>query len=922
MASQQLYSRVPAKMSMYNRSDSFDTFACSADLDREFVEKDLAPFCENKPSQQEAALLRTQKLENGYYQFVTKDGIMVQSSIAYIPMDYTGERSTYLVHNLVYTAQEMHAVLSQPDYDLLNPDMFLGSLDGFDVTNPQAKPLREYPMVDFANKAWEGTEWLLKTYDLTTIKRFIYAMLAAACGKVKSVYFMLSSSQDTSLESLRFLNAMLQIMPYHVRPELSFATRMSDINRFGNVKLKALNMLLPHVPKSKGVIFDFKSKAVEGVKDEDITANGQMVEFFYSLLANDALRREFLMATHHAVNAVPALGAMNLKALSDLVFLFRASSGMYDVDAILPNDDKVTDFFLIYEKARPALTDEYRINACKVLERYPQTHTAIPKTVFAKLGKIYGTEIPGTKHVIMKVVLDLIHTDIMRDKLFAFIRAGYKGEDPETKKQINIDLLRVFYGGFLQPQILEFFNENFASEPQETRDAIVERVLLAIRTKAVTEQILDFLRNHYKRLGKTAKDMVYDTLLENLPEGDELSLTFALFIDQHIPSEKVELRNRVAQELCREIEAEQRRKEHPMMLMLPQMTGFVYNVAVGMIVSTWSTRKIYAEYCDIISQGEVAWRVQQILRLWQTFSFLDDAAANKLLVTLGDANLQHPVRMDVYAAMKLEDTLMEGLSAVGNQAAYGFGVGFLDRVLRPMIGTAVWDIFRHPDRMGGAETMVQYVAEHPSARTDKMTVVEDYLAVKEGMIAGDTEQCITHIERLPKDKAMRVAMANYLNAEVNQAAKMGVSICFLQSMINYLKTGGLALRNIYDLRQEPFEVPVGEVPDEALLKGRAAKKQEKINQTERRMAALREVLSIGNDIVAHADTEEFRLASTAESAEVRDVLAAFVGSQEKAGVKQAETVIDKLRPKNNEFVRYCHDCLKALQPKKKGLFGK
>ena len=921
MASQQLYSRVPAKMSMYNRTDSFDTFACSADLDREFIEKDLAPFCENKPSPQEAALLRTQKIDNGYYQYVTKEGIMVQSSIAYIAKDYTGERSTYLVHNLVYTAQEMRALTSQPDYDLLNPEMFVSDLEAFDVTNPQAKPLRDYPLMEFVPKEAEHTEWLLHTFDLTTIKRFIYALLSAACGKLKGVYFLLGN-QDTSLLSLRFINTFLQIMPYHVRSELSFATRLSDLNRFPNIRLKAVNSLLPHVPQSKGAFFDFMTKTVVGVKDEDITANGQMVEFFYSLLSNDALRREFLLATHHAVTTVPSLGAMNLKSLSDLVFLFRASSGMYDENTILPNDDRVTDFFLIYEKARPALSDEYRINACKVLERYPATHTAIPKQVFAKLTKIYPTEIVGTKHVIMKVVLDLIHTDIMRDKLFAFIRANYRGEDDETKKQINLDLLRVFYGGFLQPQILEFFDDNFASEPQETRDIIVERILLAIRTRAVTDQILELLCNHYKILSKTAKDMVYDTLLENLPEGDELSVTFGAFIDQHIPSERVELRNRVAQELCSEIESEQRRKEHPMLVMLPQMQGFVYNVAVGMIMSTWSSRKVFAEYCDVISQGDLSWRVKQILRLWQTFAFLDDAAANKLLVALTAANAQHPVRMDVYAAMQIEDGLLDGLTETNNPAAYGFGIGLLDRVLRPMIGNSVWDIFRHPDRTGGAELMVEYVAAHPAAHSDKMQVVEDYLAVKQGMLSGNVESCITHIEVLPKDKAMRVAMSNYLNEEVGKAVKIGVTVCFLQSMINYLKTGGLALRGIYESRQEPFDVPVGEAPNEALLKGRAAKKQARLDQTERRMAALREVLSIGNDIMQYAVTEDFRMAATAESSEVREVLATFVGSQEKLGVKQAETVLEKLHPKNNEFVRYCYDCLRALQPKKKGLFGK
>ena len=57
MAEQHFYSRVPAKVSMYNKYDSFDTFAHSAGLTREFVERDLALVYADKLSKNEVALV-------------------------------------------------------------------------------------------------------------------------------------------------------------------------------------------------------------------------------------------------------------------------------------------------------------------------------------------------------------------------------------------------------------------------------------------------------------------------------------------------------------------------------------------------------------------------------------------------------------------------------------------------------------------------------------------------------------------------------------------------------------------------------------------------------------------------------------------------------------------------------------------------
>ena len=48
MAKQHFYSRVPARASMYNRCDGFDTFAHSEGLEQSFVQEELAAVCENK----------------------------------------------------------------------------------------------------------------------------------------------------------------------------------------------------------------------------------------------------------------------------------------------------------------------------------------------------------------------------------------------------------------------------------------------------------------------------------------------------------------------------------------------------------------------------------------------------------------------------------------------------------------------------------------------------------------------------------------------------------------------------------------------------------------------------------------------------------------------------------------------------------
>ena len=61
MAYQHFYSRVPARLSMYEKTDSFDTFAKSEVIDQKFINDNLLPFCNIKLTTNEMNLIRDGK---------------------------------------------------------------------------------------------------------------------------------------------------------------------------------------------------------------------------------------------------------------------------------------------------------------------------------------------------------------------------------------------------------------------------------------------------------------------------------------------------------------------------------------------------------------------------------------------------------------------------------------------------------------------------------------------------------------------------------------------------------------------------------------------------------------------------------------------------------------------------------------------
>ena len=708
MAKQHFYSRVPARGSLYNRSDGFDTFAHSQGLSREFVERELSAVYENKLTKQDAEAVRTGRMPAVYSQSCLKSGQLVQSCVSYLPKDYTGERSAYLCHSLVLSEDEKKAVFYSSENALLNPAMFISDAAAFDLSAQVATG--DYPEKAYLPCTAEDPAVLAEHYDAATVKAFLFAIFSALCGKGKTVYFKLPCKDEQApLEALKMMNMATSVVPYHLRKSISFVTYVTDPAQYNHVKIKCVCADCPESSVSKGVFVDFGTNLVTGMPAADVVAKIP-VSFFYSLLGDATIRNEFLRFVDKAVDAVPELEKLNTKTLSDLVFLFGGASGLYDQDKILPTDEDVLTFLSSYEKYRAALGEESRRNAYKCLERYPQNHIAIPKTIFTKVAKLYTAEVASAKRMVMNVVLELIHTDVMRDKLFTFLKNNYDGEDADIRAVIIADLCRVYYGGFLQPQILDFFGQHFATEPEEAQDAIFERLMLTIRTVAIQDKILAIVADNYSVFTARQKTYLYETILEMLPECDKLTAALVTRINAQMAVENKTVQEHISGKLEELLAADYKKKEHKLMPLFCGEPGFCRDLVVKLAFGAWSTRKIHEEYIALLSGKKIAEKTEQLLYITRTVpGEKTDGLLTLAVEPLFGAEAE---KINLYQWLAVEECLQTEFAS-GCIATWEI---LRDKYIRPGIMKRIDDIYSVKLNKDGIGVISQYAKDHSYLR--------------------------------------------------------------------------------------------------------------------------------------------------------------------------------------------------------------
>ncbi len=825
MALQHFYSRVPAKVSMFNRADGFDTFACSDLLDEETIVSDFACVYNCKPNKDEVSLIRNEEIPPVYFHYQGKSGRFVQSCMSFLKLDYTGERTSYLVHSLAMDEDEQKEILFSQDNNILNPALFVHNLDGFDITSFESFANDEYPVLKYTAVKSKGTAEFVKENDRDMIKRLIYASLTIACGKGKPVYISVGSSiEDCSLKVLDFLNTFMQIFPFHIRVKLPFVTYTPDAVKYSDFKIKGIVDSFADIPASKGIVLHFKQRISLGLEDNLVMSEKFVVDFFYELLGNDQLRREFLSYVQSVYEKMPELAKTTMKNIKELVLLFCECSGLYNENDILPDDDSVQEFITVYEKYRLALSDEFRANAMTCLKRFPLAHAQIPSKTFSKITKIYPTETIASKKNIMSVMLDLIHTDAMRAKLFNFLKANYADESEIIKHQITENLCRVYYGGFLRPQILEFFDEIFADESEENRDMIFEKILLTVRTDAIRKQIFDFINKYYQSFAKSQKEKLFMTFAEVSGDGNSLAEEFSELINSHI-KEDTDSQADFNEKFCKAVEKEQKRREHPLLnLICSGKYDYLYDVISRKVFGEWQSRAIFGHFIASIFNGGLLSGAENTFKVLSSNSNIPDEVVDKLFDSI---LLKLDEEKKTLKLTTLIDIENNALSVLGKDYR---GVKKLTESLYPLISSKISQAFFAEN---GLDMLKTYAENHPEIKEiPEYTPVNKYYEMEKALKGGDIKGFFFTAVTVTEGKLYSAMMPVLKKALGDITSEKDISLSFALDISKiFISDDEYDFLKAFDTAKTSFGMIGGEDADEFNLSAKSIEAIVKVTDT-------------------------------------------------------------------------------------------
>ena len=793
MARQHFYSRVPARVSLYNKSDSFDTFAKGVALSNELVMGELSVMYKDKLDIHSSLKLRRGEIPTVYSQAKLSDGDIVQTTIKYLPTDFTGERSAYLAHSLILNREERGAVFYSNTAASFTPDMFVTDIEGFKLTDPTSAPNPMLEDKQYAPAALTASLSDISEYDPDMVKKMLFAVVAALCDSGSDIVFRLPvEDMQASDEALKLINVIMSVLPYEMRERLSFASFISTAEAYRGFKLRCVSgdcVIGPGL-----TFFDFAEERIAG-QIVGYEHNLSVAAFLYSLIDNRRVRDEF----HLFVSAISARYNMkitSIKALAEIVFLYWQCSGFYVESSILPTDETLISFLDIYEKYREGLTDDQRVCAYKPLKRYSDNHIAIPTAIFDRMTRLYADECVPAKAVALDVALSLIHVDVMRDRLFSFVTRHYDREVEDVRAAVNENLARVFYGGFLQHKILAFFDIRYSREPVATKDYILDKLLLSIRTRDIQRQIVVFLERHYDRMNHEQRMKIYATCFEMIPECDELSALLVGLINRRITRESLEVRKYIGDTLLSILERSIRLGDSRVTAIFVNDSGFCEELTTRYILGQNMGGDIFKR---LIAGMPAHKRAEKLTNIRQSSRDMSDEEYISLLRVFGDmeVNLSSSNLYEILSADSRAESVMGGETLNS----------FRKCIIYPALCERLCDVFTVKLGKDGISQAMSYAKGRAEVLTSpRYSVITDYNEIVACCLKGDTTGAFKVVDRLPGEKALRQDIAEHLlMCDLDRANQSERTVCIFELIINYLRSGFFRFDTLYPRYKKHFE---------------------------------------------------------------------------------------------------------------------
>lgn len=794
MSYQHFYSRVPARVSLYNRRDGFDTFAQSSALSSEFVLGDLSALYADKLNIHDPVRVRRGEIPVVYSQARFESGEVAQTAIGYLPYDFTGERSAYIAHTLVLTDEEKSALFRGPAHEIINPDMFITDISRFGITATNAIANTACHEIKYIPRPAKDYKEYISAFNADMIKSFIYSLLVAVCDDGRPVFFrMPGGDSDASRSAVEFINAIASVLPFELRERLSFVSYVSTPVSYPGFKIKCVGSSVVAIPPEQGVFYDFTTGIVTGQAVE-YEKNSVFASFLYSFYEYPKIKDSF-HAYVRDVLGEREFGSLDMKTLKELSFLFWQCSGFYVEESVLPRDEAISGFFDIYEKYRDGLSTSHRIQAYKCLTRYADSQTAIPDNVFSRLSTLYPTECVEARAIALDVLLKLIHIDLMRDTIFCFISRNYLGETPEVRASIMANLASVFYGGFLQGGILAFFDAHFASESVQTRDIILDKLLLSIRTPEIQRHIVLMLDKYYASLNASQKLRVCTTCLEMIPERDVLSALLVDLVNRRIGRESGDVAKLLETKLTEALYFSLISGDSRLAAIFIENPGFCEDIALAYAVGMGQRSEMIIGMLAAMPAhkriGKIIRAHKQVKKTSKEHYLAFINRFTEIKVNVAPSTLDEILRQDKLASMALSRDVIQP---------------FRQAVVYPAVIRTLYHCFK-PTYGDGLEVVKKYAEEHAVVidSAEYHSVMQYYTLINKCNI-GDVEAAFKIAEAFPENAEIRSDIAEYIKTHAYDPDMQDAETSSAYELIiEYLDSGKFDFYTIYEKYCEYFE---------------------------------------------------------------------------------------------------------------------
>ena len=638
---------------------------------------------------------------------------------------------------------------------------------------------------------------IMSAYDPEMVKSFIFSVVAAILGDGPEVYFRLPyADSQLSDAALEFINAIMSILPYSLRQKLSFVSYISDARAYKGFHLKCVSGDCGSVDAENGVLYDFAKGEILG-NVEKYGVYRSHAAFLYSLFEYRKIRDEFHSFVGGIEEKYPE-HSLDLKSFTDIIFMFWQCSGFYVEESVVINDESLCNFLDVYASFREGLSEAHRVQAYRPFGRYLREQAPIPDGVFSRLSRLYPTECVAAKAVALDVLLGLIHVDVMRERLFAFISRNYARETDKVKLVINNNLCRVFYGGFLQQRILRHFDMFFNGEPMETRDLILDKLLLSIRTPGIQEHIISFIDRRYEALTTAQKLKICNTCHEMIPECDGLAVMLASFVNRRIATDP-DIARILAAGLCNSIDKSIKAENPHLVGILINESGFTEDVAMAHIIGKGRGVDILL---SLLADMPADKRAEKLIRATVSVPGITEVEYDGLLSRFKGM----PVRVQpatLYDILAVDEKAVLSLTPAALSS-------FRENLIYPAILHTFLDVFKLELSESGLERLTAYALNNPTlADTEEYRVILDYLKIIEFCKGEATEDAFILARNMPDDEDVRADIAKHLNNQYIDPIS-DIAECTHRLLVSYFGERRFAFAELYSHYQRVYEDEIEE----------------------------------------------------------------------------------------------------------------